>query len=161
MNDERKLQLAQKTYGTLVDYLNERNWNFDAEEDKLGIEFYMSGDDLRMHFRIFIDVPMQCVVLYSPMPFHMPEEHITAAALALSYINDRLLDGCFDLDLSNGRICFRQTFTFYDSLIGRNAFDQMIYAASHIVDDFNDQLLMLSKGAVTLSQFVAYVDGLE
>ena len=156
--DDKTMKLAQRTYGTLKQAITDRGWTCQANDEEMSVDFGVTGDDVKMLFSLVVDADLQLVLLYSPLPFNMSEESITMGAVALCYINNRLPDGNFDLDLGTGRICFRQSLTFRESIIGPQAFQYMLDCATYIVDEFNDKLLMLSKGAISFEDFMASME---
>lgn len=156
--EEKNLQQAQKTFATLLSTMERRGWTCDINQEDLMIEFSVTGDDLTMPFRIMVDPGSQLVILYSGVPFNLPEEAIAEGALVLCIINDHLPDGSFDLDITTGRIAFRLTATFRESILSMDAFDYMLQCASTLVDDYNDKLLLLSKGKLDWQDFAKEFD---
>lgn len=152
--DGKTNEQALKMFQTLCGVLDAKELNYEADQEKLYVEFGGTGDDLPMHFVITVDAQRDLVILYSSLPFATPEEQIIPMALAIMFINDSLLDGCFDLDVSDGRICFRETNTFRGSLLSAEAIDYMISYSIYVVDEYNDKLLMLSKDAISLGDFI-------
>lgn len=152
--EEKKREQAVKVFQTLCGVLDEKGFPYETDTEELIASFGGRGDDLPMDFRLRVDADRALVVLYSTLPFNIPAEQIVSAALAVTYINDGLLDGCFDLNVTNGRICFRESTTFRESLLGAGALDLMLSASIHVVDKFNDKLLMVGKGAMTVEDLM-------
>lgn len=150
--DEKNLQQAQKMYQTLCNVLDERQWPYEKTPDKLMVDFSGKGEDLPLSFRIRVDAQRQLMVLYSMLPFKFPEDRITQAAVATMYINDSLLNGSFDLDITDGSVCFRVSNLFRDSLISPEAFHFLLEYSIHFVDEYNDKLFGLAKGMINLEQ---------
>jgi hypothetical protein len=96
----------------------------------------------------------QVVQLISPMPFRVPDDKIIDLAVAIAKVNDRLLNGSFDLDLSTGRISFRITESYIDSILGKGLFEYLLVVAMHTVDDYNDKFMMISKGLISIENFL-------
>ena len=105
-----------------------------------------------MIFRVHAE--RQLVSMLSPMPFKIPEEYRTDIAMATTIINDRLVDGSFDFDLSDGRICFRLTSSYIESILGKELFAYMLMVSAHTVDEYNDKFLMIGKGMMSIEQFL-------
>lgn len=152
MADEMKRKKAEEVYGVLCKALDERNWRYEKEEEKLTVRFNVSGDDLSMRFRVAIDEQRDIIRLFSWMPFQMKERRMEGA-LATCYVNYRLVDGCFDYDLKDGSILFRMTASYRGSLIGTGLIAYMIDCACGTIDDYNDRFLMLEKGRLEPSDF--------
>ncbi len=150
--EEKQMQLAKNTFATLCKMLDKDDWSYDKIEDEFMIKSGARGEDLPIDFRLFLDAERSVAVLYSTLPFRIAEEKRTEAAIAICAINDSLLSGCFDFDYDTGAIVFRMTNTFRESLLSEQAFHFMLHVSLSTVDDYNDKLLMLSKGMITLEQ---------
>lgn len=158
MNNEIKEKKALETFNSLCDFLDQIKFKYEKHENDLVITFSMSGDDIPMSFVIIVDKERELIRLFSRMPFEMPKERIIDAAVITSYINYKLVDGSFDLDITNGKIHYRMTSSFKDSLIGKELFFYMIRVAGDMVDEFNDKLLMLAKNRITVADLIKEID---
>lgn len=145
MANDDKLQQAQLVYKTLCKTFDDREWTYSKDDDNLAIITSVSGDDLPMPIGMFVESEKQLISLYSEMPFSVPEQARANMAIAICIINNSLADGCFDFDYFSGRICFRLTTSFRDSLISNELLDFMISFACYTVDTFNDKLLLIQK----------------
>jgi len=151
---EKDLAKAQETFDNLCAMLNEDDWKYSKEED-LVVRFSAQGDDIPMDFIIVVDPNPGLVCLYSMLPFNIADEKIVDAAIAACAINSRLKNGSFDLDISDGSIKFRLAQAYFDSAIGKEVFQYMVYVSAHTVDEYNDKFMMLSKGALSINDFLA------
>jgi len=151
---EKDLKMAQEVYANLCSMLDSRNWKYRKEEDNFVIRCSVQGDDLPMDLIIYIDPARQIIRLISPMPFDMSKEKLIDGAIAVSIANNGLVDGNFDFDISDGSITFRLTASYIDSVIGADLFEYMLMVSAHTVDKYNDQFLMLSKGALDIKTFM-------
>ncbi len=88
------------------------------------------------------------------MPFKVPEDKISEMAIAVAVANNGLRDGSFDFDVSDGKILFRMTACYIDSILGKELYRMMLIVSSNTIDRYNDKFLMLSKGIVSLEQFI-------
>lgn len=154
MAEEKDLKLAKEAYETLCNTLDEMELKYEKDEDKLIIHFGLAGDDIPMRFIILTDVDRQLIRLMSFMPFKMDETKRVEGALITSYANYKLADGSFDYNLGDGSIIFRMTSSFRESLIGAELFKYMISCAAYSVDKYNDQFFMVSKGMLSVDDFV-------
>lgn len=152
MADEMKRRKAEEMYGVLCKALDERQWRYEREDDKLSVRFNVSGDDLSMRFLMMVDEQRDIIRLFSWIPFQMKERRMEGA-LATCYVNYRLVDGCFDFDMKDGGIVFRMTASYRGSLVGTGLIAYMIDCACDTIDDYNDQFLMLEKGRLEPSDF--------
>lgn len=149
------MELAQQVYQTLCNTLDARGWKYGKEEEKLLVHFGVRGEDIPMNFVIVVDADRQLVRLMSPLPFKMCEEKRMEGAIATCVVNYGMADGSFDYDLSDGKIVFRMTVSFRESQLGEGLFQYMIDCSCAMADKYNDRLLALDKGLMSLSDFIA------
>ena len=155
MEDINKLERAKKVYQTLCSAIEQRNWKYDKEEDRLFVHFSVSGDDFPMQFYVFVEVERQLIRLLSPMPFKMSENKRIEGALAACAASCGMIDGSFDYDLSTGEIYFRTTALFRESEIGEDLFQYMISLSCAMVDKYNDKFFAIDKGFLSINDFIA------
>ncbi|MBR6742530.1 MAG: hypothetical protein IKM09_03700, partial [Clostridia bacterium] len=97
-------------------------------------------------------------MLISHMPFVIHEDKRLDVAIAVTALNNRLVDGCFDYDIKSGHMFFRMTNSFIDSRLDEEVFAYMLFCACKTIDDYNDKFLMLDKGMLSLEQFLSSLD---
>ena len=153
MADEKKLKNARNMFNTLCGMLDEKDFHYEIHEEDLVVTFGMSGEDIPMHFVINIDAERDLIRVLSRLPFEFAEDKRVDAAIAICQINYRLADGSFDFDYKKGYVTFRMTSSYKDSLISMGVFEYMIAVASFTIDEYNDKLLMLAKGAIPVDEF--------
>lgn len=153
MAEKRELMDALATYQTICDALDNRNWKYQKDEEKLLVRFNVSGDDLQMSFIIFVDIDRQLVRLISWLPFKATKrvEDISCAVLQANY---RMVAGSFDFNYKDGAIAYRLTASYQGAVLGEGAINYLIDCSANTVDDYNDEFLMLEKGEITLEQFM-------
>ena len=151
---EEKLQRAQKTFETLCQNLDEHEWHYEKDEEKLEIECGARGDDLPMDIRIIVDADRQLIILLSIMPFVTPETKRLDTAIATSIVNNKLVDGSFDYDVTSGHMIFRMTSSFIDSEIDGEVFTYMLMVSCRTIDEYNDKFFMLGKGILPINKFI-------
>lgn len=154
MTDAEKLELAKGTFATLCRTLDAHEWKYGKNEEKLTVECGAQGEDLPMELTVQVDEGRMLVMLLSQLPFKISEDKRVDAALAIAFVNEQLVDGCFDYDISTGRVFYRMTNSFRDSILDGEVFAYMLFCACKTIDEYNDKLLMLSKGMLTLEQFI-------
>jgi len=154
MAELKNLELAKATFATLCKYLDEQEWHYNKNEEKLSIECGARGEDLPMDFTIKVDVDRMLVLLLSHLPFKIGEDKRLEAAVAVCAINNVAVDGNFDYDISTGNIFFRITNSFLESQLDEDVFQYMLQLSCQFVDKYNDRFLMLSKGMLTLEKFL-------
>jgi len=155
MAEENKKILAKEVYNTLCGAIERREWNYEKDEEKLVVHFGVSGDDIPMQFILVVDEERQLIRLMSPMPFNMSEDKRMEGAIATCVASFGMADGSFDYDLAEGRIVFRMTASFRESVIGEGLFQYMISCACAMVDEYNDKFLAIDKGLMSINDFIA------
>lgn len=154
MADEENLKLAQSTFETLCNTLEKLGWHYKKDAEDLKIECTVRGDDLPMEISVCIDAERRLILLFSRLPFVIQEDKRLDVAIAVSALNWRLVDGSFDYDIKSGRMFFRMTNSYLESMIGEELFVYMTMISCRTIDDYNDKLLMLSKGMLPLDKFL-------
>ena len=156
MVDEKVMKQSKMVYETICKSLTANDWNFTRNEEDLMIECSACDEDLPMDFFIIVNPRAQVVSVISPMPFKIDEQKRVEAALAVCVANYGLVNGAFDYDLSDGEIRFRIVANFRESILGENLFNHMILLAASTIDEYNDKFLMISKGVLTIQQFIEW-----
>lgn len=155
MADNNKREQALAVFGLICETLEDREWKYQKNEEKLSVSCVGAGDDLPIELLIKVLEDRSLVMLLSQLPLTVPEDKSMDFVIALSTINNRLVDGSFDMDLENGRILFRMTNSFLDSCMGKDVFAYMLLCSFLTIDEYNDKLLMLAKGMIDLERFLA------
>ena len=159
MSGEKELKQAQAVYKALCDMLDDHNWKYDKDESELSISSGARGDDLPIELRIRVDAQRKLVTLLSQMPFDVPENRRNALAVAVSEANSTMVDGNFDYNYLTGKIIFRMTTSFLDSLIGKELFEYIFSCACYTVDEYNDKFLMVAMKDMSVDQILNYIKG--
>lgn len=154
MAEQDNLIRAKATYETLCQYLDGKNWNYEKKEEEYKIIFRTRGEDLTIPITIKVFPERQVAMLISYLPFDIPEDKRVEAAVALCALNDRIVDGSFDFDIGDGSVCFRMTNSFAESDLSMEVFNYLLFCSFATIDEYNDKLLMLAKGTISLQQFI-------
>ena len=154
MAEIKDLKLAKDTFATLCRALDAEDWKYKKDEENLCIECGARGEDLPIEFKVSIDADRMLVILLSNMSFSIREDKRLDVAIAISAINNVLVNGFFDYNLVTGNIIFRMTNSFIESKLGEEVFKYMVYTSCATIDEYNDKFLMLSKGMLSLEQFL-------
>lgn len=152
---ETNFAKAREVYATLCSSLDNRGWKYTKLEDDLRIRCAANGDDLPMELIITVEAKRELVYLISRIPVEVPEDKRLDAAIAVSFINNLLVDGSFDYDVTTGSLFFRMTNSYKDTTVGEEVFNYMLVCSFTTIDEYNDKLLMLAKGMMTIEQFIA------
>lgn len=158
MDEQKKQELAKATYATLCQALDAIQWRYKKDEEKLVIACGVSSEDLPVDLVVQVDKDRSMVLLLSKLPFSIREDRRLDMAVAVAALNNRLVHGCFDYHLTDGVIYFRLPNSFIDSVLDKEVFVYMLACATSTIDDYNDKLMMLAKGMVTLERFLELLD---
>ena len=150
-----KLARAQRVFRGLCDNLDSRNWNYRKDEENLRIECGAKGDDLPIDLSIRVEEDRQLIMLLSTLPFNVPEDKRLDVAIAVTYVNNKLVDGSFDYDVTRGRLLFRMTSSFIESDIGNDLFTYLVMCSCQTIDAFNEKFAKLAMDAMSLEDFIS------
>lgn len=153
MADQKQTKNAEAVFKTLCETLDDRKWVYDKHPEDSVVHFVVGGDDIPMEFVVYIDPDKELVRMMSQLPFAFSEEKRVEGAIATCQANYRLVDGSFDYDYKTGKILFRLTSSFRESLISKDLLGYMIDCSCFTVDEFNDKFLMIDKGTLTIEDF--------
>lgn len=152
--DEVSKMNAMTVYKTVCGALDDRHWRYEEFPDDFVVRFRVVGEDIPMDFIIKVDEQRDLVRMLSSLPFAFGEKTRLDGAIALSQINYKLADGSFDYNYKTGEGAFRLTSSYRESLISKTVIAYMIDCACFTVDRYNDKLLMLDKGVISLEDFL-------
>ena len=151
---EINMTKAKAVYRTLLKMLDAKKFKYERHDEDLLIKSGIRGEDLPVEFVMVVLPKNEVVQFISPMPFKIAEDKRVEAAVAVAIANYGLINGSFDFDLSDGEIRFRLTTSYRDSTLGKDLFEYMMMVGASTVDNYNDKFLMLSKGIITVEQFM-------
>ncbi len=154
MADEKTMAQALRVYEDLCTALDNREWHYEKDEEKLLVHFGVSGDDIPMKFIIVVDAERQLVRVMSPMPFNFPEDKRVEGALVTCAASYGMVDGSFDYDFTTGQTVFRLTASFRGSIFGEGLFQYMISLSCAMADAYNDKFLAVGKGLMSVEDFI-------
>lgn len=155
MANEKDLKLAKTIYDQICAVMDERNWKYNKFEEKGVVRFTVVGEDIPMEFIAHVDVERQLVSLLSQLPFKFAEDKRMEGAIVTSCANYAIVDGCFQYDITDGEILFKLTSSYRDSLISNETISYMVSCSLAVVDEFNDKFLMVSKGVMSIEDFLS------
>ena len=150
MADKKYLMQAKEAFDTLCEMLDGRGWKYQKFEDEYTIECSAQGDDLPMDIHFEVDAERKLFVLISKLPFSVPEDKRVEMSLAVSAVNYTMVDGSFDYNFMSGNVVFRLTTSYRESMLSTTALNYMLMVSCNTIDEYNDSLLMLIKGKMSL-----------
>lgn len=151
---ELDMAQAKQTYENLCKMLDERDWRYERVDESLTIKSGVKGEDLPIEFIVRVNPRNQIVSFLSLLPFEIDESKRVDLALAVCAANYSLADGSFDYNLANGKILFRLTSSYRNSVLSADLFEYMIMVAATTVDEYNDKFFMISKGMLSVQKFM-------
>lgn len=136
-------------------YLDERNYKYDADEEKGKIFFKMSSDDGLSTNHVFqVNKDRNLVSFLSFLPFKVSEESRVNLAIATTMVNYKFANGCFDFNINNGNLIFRVVQSTREQTINTEIVKYMMGISFNSVSEYSDMFFGLSKGFITLDNIV-------
>ena len=158
MADEKQIK-AEEMYGVACTALDEMGWTYDRDDEKLVISTGAKGDDFPISLIIRILADAETISVISPLNFNISEKTRIEAAIAVSVANDGMIRGGFDYDFTDGEIRFRVTAPYNNSEISTDVIKLLLLIAANTMDNYNDKFFMLSKGALSIQDFIKQEKG--
>lgn len=155
MADIAKTARARKVFEDICRMLEKREYKFKTDDERMAIIFSVTGEDIPMDFIFHIIPESQIVRVTSLLPFTVPEEKRVDLAIAACHATSSIIDGSFDFDIENGDMYFRLTASFTETDIGEGLLKYLISYSCFAVDLFNDKLLAVAKGIMSVEDFMA------
>ena len=143
-----------QVYQMFKKHLEERNFKFDAHDDKLVLTLTVHGEDLPQPTIIRVLDDRNVVQILSPIPSHIPEDKRIDGAVAVAVANYGMINGGFDYDMSDGEIRFRVAQGYHDMELSDEFVKYLLSVAFVTTDKYNDKFFMLGKGMLSLEQFI-------
>lgn len=157
MTDEKNIKAAKAVYADICAMLDGRKWSYNRRESEWLIQTSARGDDLAIDIRIKVDVERQLVILYSPMPFVVPETMRREMAVAVACANRGMVDGSFDYKYETGKILFRLVASYRNSLISKEVYDYVLSVSCSTVDDYNDKFFSAINRKMSIEEIRNYI----
>lgn len=157
MNEEERNE-GLKVFRTVCKMLDDNQWKYDKDEEKLVIRCTARGDDLPISLLLRVE-PERKIVLFTSHIFEVDEAKRSEMAVAVVVANYELTIGCFDFDIRDGELSYRVCIPYRDSILGSMVFGDLLYTTCATVDKYNDKFFMLGKGMMKLDEFINFVYG--
>lgn len=156
MADEKNIKRANNVYETICNAHDKIGFKYEKYPEDLVVKLGIAGDDFPMELLYVVNAEVECVSLYSYLPFSIPEDKKTDIAVAVAIANYGLINGSFDFDMDEGRIRYRLVSSYIGSILGEELFLSMTANVSNTVDMYNDKFFMIIKNMMTLDQFIEW-----
>lgn len=148
---------GESVYESFKKHFQDHGFHFEARDEDHVITATFGGDDLPMPLLIRVIDDREVVKLISSIPMKIPEEKRVDAAIAITAINYQLLNGCFQMDLSDGEVRYSMAQSFCESDVNEEMIRYLIGVTIKTTDEYNDRFFMLGKGLMSLDQFLEAV----
>lgn len=158
MEENKELERATQVYEKILQILEKDEWKYERNDENLAVRFTVRGDDIPMDFTVYVDPSPGLLRVQSWLPFEINKDKMIDAAVAVCAINLRMKNGSFDFDFSDGTIRFKVTQTCIDGQLDEEVFRYLLFLSSYTVDEYNDKMLMLSKGGLKLEDFLEEIN---
>ncbi len=154
-----KIDEARVMFNTLCQTLDNLRWKYNKEEADGRFSVYTSavGKDLTMRLTVNIDVDRQLMYLKSPMPFPVPENMRDTMAIAITRANWSMLNGCFEMDFSDGFIAFKMIVPYMSSMISTDVCRYLVLLSCNMIDKFNDKFKAIADGRMTVEELQRFI----
>ena len=148
-------QHAMKLYKTLVGMMDAKDMKYDKKEEDLLVLSGFKTDDFPVEFFIRLDAERDLAVFMSKLPFSMPEDKRVDGAIAVCVANNGIINGTFDYDITTGDIWFRMSAPYCGNVdLSAEVFEYLMIIGTSTIDEYNDKLFMLSKGMISVADFM-------
>lgn len=151
---EEKENQAKSIYELVCKFFDEIGCHYTREDENLVVRCTVQGDDLPIECIFNVSADRQILRFLSFLPFKVPKEKIVDMAIAITSVNDHIVNGAFCLDLSDGTIAFRIAESYIDSILGKGQIDYIFHVSANTIDDYNDKFFMISKGLLSVDKFI-------
>ena len=145
---------AVQVYELFKENLTEHHIKFETDDEHLVLKMIVHGEDLPQPTFIQVDDERSVVQILSPIPSRIPDDKRMDAAVAVAIANYGMINGSFDLDMSDGEIRFRVTQSYADMELSQECISYLIGIVFFTTDKYNDKFFMLGKGMISIEQFI-------
>lgn len=158
MADEKEMKQAKAAFETLCEMLDDNNWHYNRDDEKLTVTCGASGEDIPLDFRMMADPERSLITIFSHLPFSFPEDKRIEAAVIVSMVNYNLVHGSFDYDVTTGNILFRANTSFKGSLLSKDVMWYMLAIVCGTVDEYNDKFKAVADGDMDINGFIDFMN---
>ena len=148
---------ASDVYRLFLKHLDEHDFKYEKNDADFVIKMTVQGEDLPQPTAIHVIEKANAVLVRSPMPFSVPENKRTDMAVAITIVNYGMINGGFEMDLSDGELTYKIAHVLFDDDFSEKTIEYMLALTFGATDSFNDKFFGLAMGMMTLEQFVEKV----
>ncbi len=145
---------AQDVYRDLCRFMDANDLSYARHDEDLTITTGISGDDFPIDIIMMVNDEKGLLSIYSILPYKITEERRIDLAVAVCAANSGMAFGCFDYDITKGRILYRASCCFTDCTFAQELYMYMLSMTASTVEAYNDRFFMVSKGMLSAEDFV-------
>ncbi|MCC8173087.1 MAG: YbjN domain-containing protein [Odoribacter sp.] len=149
---EVNMEMGKAIYDSVCSVLDKMGLSYKKIEEDLAVLFGHRGEDMNHNLVIAVNVKQETIQLFEVLPFDINKEKATDVAVAICYVNDRILSGKFTYNMEE-RLTFEVSQIFSGSLIGEKTIQRMILALAVTVEEYDDKFMALNKGYLKPEDF--------
>ena len=139
---------SKRMYDTVLKACELMFKSFDRNDENKEVEFRVSGDPFPVHFKITVRSDKGLLTFFSVLGFKVAKEKRQEFSLKICKINyEDLYAGSFDFNPETGAAVFRVSVPYKDSLISKETVCDIIKYIRNVLNEYNEELFMLSRGA--------------
>ena len=145
---------AKSIYDVLIKALDEHDFKYARYDEDMVIQATITTDDFPVEFIMCVYEEYEVVQFKSILPVKFPEDKRVEGAIVTQIANYGMVNGSFDYDISEGKISFRLTNSFTDTMLSTELLWDMIGVSFSTIDRYNDRFFMVAKNVMTIEQFI-------
>ena len=154
MDESKNYERALNVYHILLTTLDDMKWKYEKNDNDLAVTYTVAGEDIPMTFHMIVDPGLLAVRCFSFLPVTFPEGRRIDGVIAACNAGYGLYEGKFFCNLQDGRIIFNSVSCFGGCEVNGYWIASIMGLAHWTVDEQNDRFLMLSKGMMSLQDFM-------
>lgn len=149
---------SKKAYETVIVSFDAMNWHYNRDDKEQTITCKVKGDDLTMNILYKVIPDREIMYVKSAMPFTVAQDKLMPMCVAATIANYTMLNGSFELDISDGYLGFKIVTPFYGSEVTQELCTYMINLTCRMVDIYNDKFLAVAEGRMSLNEFREFAE---
>ena len=145
---------ALEVFNAVCRMLDSEDLKYTLDEDNLNVLLSARGDDLSINVLFRVDTERKVLSVHSLLDTVVPQDKMAEFAIAVNAANYPLVNGSFDLSITDGKITFRMAQPYFDDSVSDEIIKYIFYCLFSTVDEYNDRFLVLAKEMIDLKKFI-------
>lgn len=150
---EINMEAAKAMYETVCSTLDSMKINYTRHDEDLVVSFCHRGEDMNHQLLIMINAKSEVIRIVERLPYEISEDKMIDVALAVCFINNRLVSGGFTYALDKN-LNYEVAQVYSGSLIGEETVRRMIMALVVTVEEYDDKFMALNKGYLKITDLI-------